>query len=136
MFFSIPLVIIGFCKPSNLIGIILGFTAGSFMAFQTLSKRIMDIGELALIFTFVMFALATVTLAITQFAFTMARANVVVPSFATASIILTIILGVFVIDEHIVTIQIIGVLFIVIGIIVMNLFQKSSKEEEEEENKD
>jgi multidrug transporter EmrE-like cation transporter len=128
LFLSIPLNIFAFRKPSNLIGILLGFNAGCFMAFQTLAKRIMDIGELALIFTFVMFAFATVTLAITQFAFTMARANVVVPSFATASIILTIILGVFVIDESIVTIQIAGIVCIVLGIIFMNLFQKSSED--------
>ena len=134
LFLSIPLTIVGFRKPSNLVGIALGLNAGCFMAFQTLAKRIMDIGDLALIFTFVMFAFATVTLALTQFAFTMARANVVVPSFATTSIILTIILGVFVIEESIATIQIVGIVCIVIGIIIMNLFQKSSKEEEIEDN--
>lgn len=133
LFLSIPLVIFAFRKPSNFIGIMLGFNAGCFMAFQTLSKRIMDIGELALIFTFVMFAFATITLAITQFAFTMARANVVVPSFATTSIILTIILGIFVIDEIIVSIQIAGICCIVSGIIVMNLFQKNSITEKETE---
>jgi multidrug transporter EmrE-like cation transporter len=125
MFFSTPLVIIGFLKPSNVIGIMLGLNAGCFMAFQTLAKRIIDIGDLALIFTFVMFAFATVTLTLTQFAFTMARANVVVPSFATASIILTIVLGIFVIGETIVLVQIIGIVCIILGIIVMNLFQQT-----------
>ena len=129
---SIPLMIVVFRKPSNFTGIMLGMNAGCFMAFQTLTKRIMDIGELALIFTFVMFAFATVTLAITQFAFTMARANVVVPSFATTSIILTIILGVFVINESIATIQISGIVCIILGIISMNIFQSSFKEEKPE----
>ena len=83
------------------------------MAFQTLAKRLSDIGDLALVFTFVTFAFATVTLAITQFGFTMARANVVVPSFASTSIILTIVLGVFVINETIENIQIAGIALIV-----------------------
>ena len=128
LFLNIPLVFIAFRKPSNLVGIMLGLNAGCFMAFQTLTKRIMDIGELALIFTFVMFAFATITLAITQFAFTMARANVVVPSFATTSIILTIILGVFVINETIDSIQIAGIVCIILGITVMNILQPYSKE--------
>jgi len=122
---SIPLNIIAFRKPSSIIGILLGLNAGCFMAFQTLAKRLSDIGELALIFTFVTFAFATVTLAITQFAFTIARANVVVPSFASTSIILTIILGVFIINEIIVSIQIAGIALIIFGIIVMNLDLKS-----------
>jgi multidrug transporter EmrE-like cation transporter len=136
LFLSIPLIIIAFRKPSNLVGILLGLNAGCFMAFQTLAKRVMDIGELALIFTFVMFVFATITLAVTQFAFTMARANVVVPGFATTSIVLTIILGVFVINEIIVAIQIAGIVCIILGIIVMNIFQPNSKEEKQDEKED
>ncbi len=122
---TIPLNIFASRKPSNIVGILLGLNAGCFMAFQTLAKRLSDIGELALIFTFVTFVFATVTLAITQFGFTMARANVVVPSFASASIILTIVLGIFVINETIVNIQIAGIALIVFGIIVMNLNLKT-----------
>ena len=125
LFISIPLNIIAFRKPSNIIGILLGLNAGCFMAFQTLAKRLSDIGELALIFTFITFAFATITLAITQFAFTMARANVVVPSFASTSIILTIVLGILVINEKIVNLQIAGIVLIITGIITMNLNLKS-----------
>ncbi|MHA2307983.1 MAG: hypothetical protein ACXABJ_01775, partial [Candidatus Heimdallarchaeaceae archaeon] len=136
LFICIPIVIYAFRKPSNFLGIILGLMAGCCMAFQTLTKRITDIGDLALIFTFVTFAFATITLVLSQFAFTMARANVVVPSFASTSIILTVVLGIFVINETIVPIQIAGMCCIVFGIIVMNLFPKSSKGEKEEEIQD
>lgn len=133
---SIPLNIIAFRKPSSIIGILLGLNAGCFMAFQTLAKRLSDIGELALIFTFVTFAFAIVTLALTQFAFTMARANVVVPSFASTSIILTIILGVFIINEIIASIQIAGIALIIFGIIVMNLNLRSVIEKMKKNNAD
>ncbi|MHA1514025.1 MAG: hypothetical protein ACTSPF_00665 [Candidatus Heimdallarchaeaceae archaeon] len=129
---TIVFCIIAYRKPSKFKGVILGFTAGSFMAFQTLSKRISDINELALIFTFVMFAFATITLVLTQYAFTMAKANVVVPSFSSASIIVTIILGTLVINESIKPIQIAGLCCIVFGIIVMNLLQGEKKKQESE----
>ncbi|MCG3220002.1 MAG: hypothetical protein H7641_01360 [Candidatus Heimdallarchaeota archaeon] len=133
LFICIPIVIYAFRKPSNFFGIILGLMAGCCMAFQTLTKRITDIGDLALIFTFVTFAFATITLALSQFAFTMAKANVVVPSFASASIILSIVLGILVINETIVPIQIGGIGCIVLGIIVMNLFRKTNEVEKETE---
>jgi len=127
---SIIVSIFAFRKPSFFKGVILGLIAGCFMAFQTLAKRITDINELALIFTFVTFAFAMLTLGFTQFAFTMARANIIVPSFASMSIIFTIVFGLLIIDETIVTIQIIGIICIVIGIIVLNLKQIITIEEE------
>jgi multidrug transporter EmrE-like cation transporter len=111
--------------------VLLGLTAGAFMAFQTLTKRITDINDLALTFTFVTFAIATITLALTQFAFTMARTNIVVPCFASVSIILTISLGLFTINEQIMPIQIAGIVCILVGII-MNLRIMFFKEEKEE----
>ncbi len=141
---SIIVSIFAFRKPSFIKGVLLGLIAGSFMALQTLAKRVSDINELALIFTFVTFAFAILTLGYTQFAFTMARANIVVPSFASMSIIFTIVFGLIIVNETIVTIQIIGIVCIVIGIIIMNLktmIVKGEKEEsktitssEEEEN--
>jgi uncharacterized membrane protein len=125
---SIVLTILGFKNSSNIIGVLLGLTAGCFMAFQTLAKRVTDIGELALIFTFVTFALAIFTLTLTQFAFTMSKANVVVPSFASTSIVLTVILGTIVIGESVLPIQIGGVICIVVGIIIMSLFQNKKQE--------
>jgi multidrug transporter EmrE-like cation transporter len=129
---TIILSIFVFRKPSFIKGVLLGLTAGSFMALQTLTKRITDINELALIFTFVTFAIATITLALTQFAFTMARANIVVPCFASMSIILTIVLGTFTINEQIMPIQIAGIVCIVAGIIIINLKIIFFKEEKEE----
>ncbi len=128
---SIIIGIFAFRKPSFIKGVLLGLTAGSFMALQTLAKRVSDINELALIFTFVTFAFAILTLGFTQFAFTMARANFVVPSFASMSIIFTIVFGLLIINETIVTIQIIGIVCIVIGIVIMNLKNIIIKEEKE-----
>jgi len=135
--FIVPIGVLSylaFRKPSKLKGIILGLSAGSFMAFQTISKRITDIPELALGFTFVTFALAALTLGYTQFAFTMAKANIVVLSFASISIILTSVLGYFAINEGILPAQIGGIGCIVVGIILMNIFQKDEELKEEEEN--
>ncbi len=129
--FVIPIGVLSylaFQKPSKIKGTLLGLSAGTFMAFQTVSKRITDIDELVLIFTFVTFALAALTLAYTQFAFTMAPANIVVLSFASVSIILTSILGSYAIKESILPIQIGGMGCIIAGIIVMNLFQKEKIE--------
>ena len=57
----------------------MGLTAGCFMAFQTLSKRITDIDEIALIFTLITFFFATITLVFAQLAFAKADATIVVP---------------------------------------------------------
>jgi multidrug transporter EmrE-like cation transporter len=123
------LFLIVFRKSKTLTGVVLGLAAGCFMAFQTLAKRITDIEGLVAIFTFVMFAFAIATLGLTQWALVKARANVVVPSFTSASIILTTLLGIFVIDESIFKLQISGIVCIVLGIIVMNLLQKDKQKE-------
>ena len=127
---SILLFLLVFRKSETLTGVVLGLSAGSFMAFQTLSKRITDIEGLVTIFTFVMFAFAIITLGLTQWAFVKARANLVVPSFTSTSIILTTILGIFVIEESIGTIQINGIVCIILGIIIMNLIQKKNKQDQ------
>lgn len=124
---SLLLFLIVFRKSDTLTGVVLGLSAGSFMAFQTLAKRITDIEGLVAIFTFVMFAFAIVTLALSQWAFVKAQANLVVPSFTSTSIILTTILSIVVIDESIITIQINGIACIILGIILMNLIQKKNE---------
>ncbi|MBD3193322.1 MAG: hypothetical protein GF308_21990 [Candidatus Heimdallarchaeota archaeon] len=111
-----------FRLSDTLTGVILGLAAGSFMAFQTLAKRITDINSLALIFTFVTFLFAILTLGFTQLALAKTRANIVIPCFTSASISLTTLLGIFVIDEIIYPIQIIGIVCIIIGIIGMNIY--------------
>jgi drug/metabolite transporter (DMT)-like permease len=136
--FTVPIVILSylaFKNPSKIKGILLGLSAGTFMAFQTISKRITDIPELALIFTFVTFTLAALTLGYTQFAFTMAKANIVVLSFASVSIILTSVLGYFSINENILPAQIGGICCVIVGIILMNIFQKDEKKERDKEVK-
>lgn len=117
-----------FRVSETLTGVILGLTAGSFMAFQTLAKRITDIDSLALIFTFVTFLFAILTLGFTQFALTKTRANIVIPCFTSASISLTTLFGIFVIDEIIYPIQIIGIICIIIGIFGMNINHAKSQE--------
>jgi multidrug transporter EmrE-like cation transporter len=126
---TVLLFLIVFRKSKILTGVILGISAGCFMAFQTLAKRITDISGLTTIFTFVMFAFAIATLGLTQWALVKTRANIVVPCFTSASIILTTILGIVVIDESIFTIQIGGIACIVMGIILMNLTRKEPTSE-------
>ncbi|MCK5185035.1 MAG: hypothetical protein KAQ95_12070 [Candidatus Heimdallarchaeota archaeon] len=121
--------LIVFRRSETLTGVVLGITAGCFMAFQTLSKRITDIEGLVAIFTFVMFAFAIMTIVFSQWSFVKARANLVVPSFTSASIILTTILGIFVIGESIFNIQIGGIVCIILGIIIMNLIRKVDDQE-------
>ena len=121
--------LIVFRRSEALTGVVLGFAAGCFMAFQTLSKRITDIEGLVAIFTFVMFGFAIVTLGLSQWAFVKARANLVVPSFTSASIILTTLLGIFVIGESLFNLQIGGIVCIILGILFLNLIRKESDQE-------
>lgn len=102
-------------------GIVLGLSAGSFMAFQTLSKRLTNIDELRILFTALTLFFALMTLPTTQWALSKANANIVIPSFASTSIVLTLILGSVVINEEILIMQIIGTFLILTGIICMNI---------------
>lgn len=122
------LVLISKMNDWKFAGVAIGFTAGTFMAFQTLSKRLSDIDELSLIFTFVTFATATLTLVITQIAFSKAKANQVVPCFTSASISFTAIVGYLGLSETIKELQIIGIAIIVIGVIVLSAFQQTVPE--------
>lgn len=105
-------------------GILIALLAGTCMAWQTLSKRISDIHDLSLVFVFVVLIFATATLGFTQWAFTKIQANLVVPIFTSASIILTAILGNFVILEQIKPIQIAGIGVIVLGVVLISAFDK------------
>ncbi len=105
-------------------GLILGITAGTFMAFQTVTKRITAIPNttITLTFTFVTFLLATLTLLISQYAFAKAKANIVVPCFTSASIIIAVIISSIVLSEIITLFQIVGFVVIVLGIIFLTAF--------------
>lgn len=110
-------------------GFILGTTAGTLMAFQTVSKRITAIPNLSLTIVFGILTLvfAVFTLLMTQLAFAKSKANRVVPCFTSASISLSILIGVITLQEQIIIIQIIGIVVVVVGVIVLTAFRKDSE---------
>lgn len=104
-------------------GLIIGSMAGSFMALQTVAKRVSDIPELFIAFTVIFSICAGMTLLVTQFAFTKSQANRVLPCFTSVSIILSIILGLITLRESVVLMQIIGIVIIVLGVIFLTAFR-------------
>ncbi|TFG16996.1 MAG: DMT family transporter [Promethearchaeota archaeon] len=136
----IELIIYSFSKYYNLriVGFILGITAGTFVALQTASKRITAIpnSNLSIIFIIITFIMAIFSLIFTQYAFTKANANTVVPCSTSSSILLAIFIGVFSLSEQIVLHQIVGVVFLIGGIILLTGFSpKSEIERRKIENK-
>jgi uncharacterized membrane protein len=111
-------------------GLIIGTTAGTFMALQTITKRITAIPNplLATIFTFISFAVTTLTFLFTQFAFAKANANIVVPCFTSASIIIAVLLGILSLNEKILLIQIFGLIIIILGVILLTAFAEEDVE--------
>ncbi len=120
-------ILILFSKYNNYkaAGLIIGITAGTFMALQTVTKKITTIPDLALVFTLLMFGVTTLTFLFTQFAFAKANANIVVPCFTSASITIAILIGVIALSEEIILIQIFGIGIIIIGIILLTAFKKN-----------
>ena len=108
-------------------GLIIGISAGTFMALQTVTKRITAIPNpvLALIFTFLSFGTMILTFLFTQFAFAKANANIVVPCFTSASIIIAVLIGVTALSEELILIQIFGIIIIVTGVILLSFFRGS-----------
>jgi drug/metabolite transporter (DMT)-like permease len=104
-------------------GFIIGSMAGSFMAIQTVAKRVSDIPELFIAFTVIFSICAGMTLLVTQFAFTKSQANRVLPCFTSVSIILSIILGFLTLGETVVLIQIIGIVIILLGVVFLTAFR-------------
>ncbi|MHA2290293.1 MAG: DMT family transporter, partial [Promethearchaeota archaeon] len=94
-------------KSRKILGVSLALIAGTFMAIQTLTKRITAIPDvtLTLIFTFTTFLLSVLTLVFTQIAFSKANANLVVPLFTSTSIIFAILSGVVSLNETLVILQ-------------------------------
>lgn len=129
--FGIEGVLIVFSRLQNDkgAGFILGTTAGTLMAFQTVSKRITAIPNLSLtiIFGILTLVFAVFTLLMTQLAFAKSKANRVVPCFTSASISLSILIGVVALQEQIILIQIIGIVVVVAGVIVLTAFRKESE---------
>ena len=120
-----------FRKKSILItAVIFGFLAGSANAFTTLSKRITDIDEMAAIFSVATMVFSMILFIITQIALAKGNANVVIPVFTSASIILTSVMGIAVIEEGVSFLQIVGIGIILVGIIFLFAFQKTLPQEE------
>ena len=129
IFIEFIAILISKLNNSKRTGLILGITAGTFMAFQTVTKRITAIPNaiLSLTFTFITFIFAILTLIMTQYAFTKAKANVVVPCFTSASIILAVLISYITLNEIIVVSQIVGFVIIVFGIIFLTAFTSETK---------
>ena len=113
-------------KSEKIFGISLGIIAGTFMAIQTLSKRITAIPDsmLILIFTIITFLMSILTLLFTQFAFSKANANLVIPLFTSTSIVLSIFAGVLSLNESLVILQFPGIIIIILGVILLTGFSK------------
>ncbi|MHA1913909.1 MAG: DMT family transporter [Promethearchaeota archaeon] len=107
-------------------GLILAITAGSFMGLQTVTKRITAIpsATLSLIFVFITFGFAIITLLTTQYAFIKAKANLVVPSFTSASIIIAVLTSSLSLSEVLVEMQLVGFGLILLGVIFLTAFSK------------
>jgi len=129
IFIEFIAILISKLNNSKITGLILGIIAGTFMAFQTVTKRITAIPNsiLSLTFTFITFLFAILTLIMTQYAFTKAKANVVVPCFTSASIILAVLISYITLNEIIVVSQIVGFVIIVFGIIFLTAFTSETK---------
>ena len=115
-------------------GLIIGSMAGSFMAIQTVAKRVSDIPELFIAFTVIFSICAGMTLLVTQFAFTKSQANRVLPCFTSVSIILSIILGFFTLGEKVIFMQIIAIAIIVLGVVFLTAFRNIRGRKSETEN--
>jgi len=124
---EVILILISKLNDYKLAGIIIGLTAGTTNALQTVSKRITTIPEMTIYFTIATFIFAPLTLLITQFAFTKAKASQVVPYFMSVSIILASLIGVLALSGKINWIQVIGIVLIVIGVIIISVFQKENE---------
>ncbi len=121
---EIILIIISRFSGYKFAGLVIGFSGGTMMALQTLTKRLSFMDDYALIFIPLALLFATATLVFTQLAFAKAKATQVVPCFTSASIIIASLSGKMVLNERLVTIQILGIVTIVIGVILLTAFQK------------
>lgn len=129
MIIELIAILISKLNEFEILGLILSITAGTFMAFQTVTKRITVIpnATLSLIFTFITFLFAILTLLSTQYAFKKAKANIVVPYSTSVSIIIAVLISSISLNEIIVVLQIVGVFVIVLGIIILTAFTSEPK---------
>ena len=107
-------------------GLVIGTIAGTFMALQTVTKRITALPDpnLTLWFSILVIVFSVITLGITQFAFVKAKANEVLPCFTSASIVIATVAGIFALNEKIHLIQILGIIAVLVGIIFLTAFKE------------
>jgi uncharacterized membrane protein len=119
-------IIILILKKNKFAGLLLSITAGTFMAFETVTKRITAIpnASLMIIFIILTIILAFFALLFTQFAFTKADANIVIPCFTSASISIAVVVSFITLSEKILYIQIIGIGLIICGVVFLTAFKK------------
>lgn len=108
--------------PYRHLGVVFGFTAGTMMAFQSISKRISVIEELRFLGIILTLVFAILTLAITQIGFVKAKASQVVSSFTSASILVASVASIFILSESAGALQFIGIGIIIIGVLFLTVF--------------
>ena len=125
----VQIILILYSKLNNYkgSGVIFGIAAGTFMAFSTICKRITAIPDVIIKITFVIIVLIFGLMQgiLSNIGYTKARANVVVPSFTSSSIIIAVLIGYLCLNERIVFIQVFGIIQIICGIILLTAFKRS-----------
>lgn len=116
---------IAILRYEKYLGLNLSILAGTFMAFQTVTKRITAIPDtsIKLIFTFITFAMAALTLIFSQYAFTKAKASLAVPFFTSTNILIAIFTGIIALNELINYLQIVGIILITGGNVCITAFK-------------
>jgi uncharacterized membrane protein len=121
VFIELILFLLSIKAGYRYVGVVLGFTAGTMMAFQSISKRISVIPGLFIWGMVLTFVFAILTLIITQVGFTRARASQVVPSFTSASIIIASVASIFILSENIEGLQYLGIGIIILGVLLLTV---------------
>ncbi|MFX0072861.1 MAG: DMT family transporter [Candidatus Hermodarchaeota archaeon] len=124
---ELVLLIISKFKDYKGTGLIGGFTAGTFLALSTVTKRITAIpnSSIIIVFTILTLIFGIMAKAFSQLAYAKGKANIVIPCFTSTSIIIAILIGILSLNEKIELMQIIGIVLIVGGIILLTAFKKN-----------
>lgn len=110
-------------------GIIISLTAGTYYAFETVSKRITAIPDdnIKILFTIITMLVSCIGFFFTQYALVKMRANVAVPCFTSTSIVFATIIGIIFLNEGFNTGSIVGIALVVFGIILLTAFKDGSR---------
>jgi uncharacterized membrane protein len=111
-------------------GVVFGFTAGTMMAFQSISKRISTISEALLPGIILTCIFAILTLLITQIGFTRAKASQVVSSFTSASILVASVASIFILSESMNGLQFLGIAAVVMGVLFITILRPGAQQKD------